>query len=163
MIKSIFLVFLPKMGVQRMAGHAPFWLKLCTHALVTVDTMKPWYNERLRDWQAMFTIKRCFSLDILLLLGKNNYCSLLIWRILLRRLQYSFVILRFHFCMECNSVKWNCSIVLFLDIVLSWLVSSLSGFEPWKITHASDNFGKLYDFAVELIKRYIYVHVLHVC
>ena len=28
-----------------------------------------------------------------------------------------------------------------------------SGFEPWKITHASDNFGKLYDFAVELIKR----------
>ena len=28
------------------------------------------------------------------------------------------------------------------------------GFEPWKITHASDNFGKLYDFAVELIKRY---------
>lgn len=34
-----------------------------------------------------------------------------------------------------------------LDMV-KWL-----GFEPWKITHASDNFGKLYDFAVELIKR----------
>ncbi|XP_078343273.1 glutamine--tRNA ligase-like isoform X2 [Oculina patagonica] len=34
-----------------------------------------------------------------------------------------------------------------LDMV-EWL-----GFEPWKITHASDNFGKLYDFAVELIKR----------
>ena len=49
------------MGVQRMAGHAPFWLKLCTHVLVTVDTVKPWYNERLRDWQAMFTITRCFS------------------------------------------------------------------------------------------------------
>lgn len=34
-----------------------------------------------------------------------------------------------------------------LDMV-RWL-----GFEPWKITHASDNFGKLYDFAVDLIKR----------
>ncbi|CAH3145871.1 unnamed protein product [Porites evermanni] len=34
-----------------------------------------------------------------------------------------------------------------LDMV-KWL-----GFEPWKVTHASDNFGKLYDFAVELIKR----------
>ncbi|XP_068758276.1 glutamine--tRNA ligase-like [Montipora capricornis] len=34
-----------------------------------------------------------------------------------------------------------------LDMV-KWL-----GFEPWKITHASDNFGKLYDFAVDLIKR----------
>ena len=29
-----------------------------------------------------------------------------------------------------------------------------SGFEPWKITHASDNFGILYEFAVDLIKRY---------
>lgn len=34
-----------------------------------------------------------------------------------------------------------------LDMV-KWL-----GFEPWKITHASDNFGKLYEFAVNLIKR----------
>ena len=35
------------------------------------------------------------------------------------------------------------------------------GFEPWKITHASDNFGKLYDFAVELIKRYIVESVIN--
>ncbi|EDO40014.1 predicted protein [Nematostella vectensis] len=34
-----------------------------------------------------------------------------------------------------------------LDMV-KWL-----GFEPWKITHASDNFDKLYEYAVELIKR----------
>ena len=27
------------------------------------------------------------------------------------------------------------------------------GFEPWKITYSSDNFQKLYDLAVELIKR----------
>ncbi|XP_046840394.1 glutamine--tRNA ligase-like [Xenia sp. Carnegie-2017] len=32
--------------------------------------------------------------------------------------------------------------------MVSWL-----GFKPYKITHASDNFDKLYDFAVELIKR----------
>ncbi|CAB4027783.1 glutamine--tRNA ligase, partial [Paramuricea clavata] len=31
---------------------------------------------------------------------------------------------------------------------VAWL-----GFKPYKITHASDNFDKLYDFAVELIKR----------
>ena len=34
----------------------------------------------------------------------------------------------------------------------------LLGFEPWKITHASDNFGKLYEFAVDLIKRYYIVY-----
>ena len=34
-----------------------------------------------------------------------------------------------------------------LDMV-RWL-----GYEPWKITHASDNFQQLYDWAVELIKR----------
>jgi len=27
------------------------------------------------------------------------------------------------------------------------------GFEPWKITYSSDNFQKLYDFAMELTKR----------
>lgn len=27
------------------------------------------------------------------------------------------------------------------------------GYEPWKITHASDNFGYLYDYAVQLIKQ----------
>jgi len=27
------------------------------------------------------------------------------------------------------------------------------GYKPWKITHASDLFGKLYDYAVELIKK----------
>lgn len=27
------------------------------------------------------------------------------------------------------------------------------GFEPWKITYSSDNFDKLYELAVELIKR----------
>jgi glutaminyl-tRNA synthetase len=32
--------------------------------------------------------------------------------------------------------------------MVQWL-----GFAPWKVTHASDNFGKLYDLAVELIKR----------
>lgn len=28
-----------------------------------------------------------------------------------------------------------------------------SGYKPWKVTHASDNFDKLYAFAVELIRR----------
>lgn len=28
-----------------------------------------------------------------------------------------------------------------------------SGYKPWKVTHASDNFDKLYEYAVELIKR----------
>ena len=41
------------------------------------------------------------------------------------------------------------------------------GFEPWQITHASDNFGKLYEFAVELIKRYVkdctYLNTAAVC
>ena len=32
--------------------------------------------------------------------------------------------------------------------MVKWL-----GFEPYEITHASDNFGKLYDYAVDLIKR----------
>ena len=27
------------------------------------------------------------------------------------------------------------------------------GYEPWKITHASDNFGHLYRFAIQLIKQ----------
>lgn len=27
------------------------------------------------------------------------------------------------------------------------------GFEPWKITYSSDNFQKLYDFAMELTRR----------
>ena len=27
------------------------------------------------------------------------------------------------------------------------------GYEPWKITHASDNFDQLYKFAVQLIKQ----------
>lgn len=27
------------------------------------------------------------------------------------------------------------------------------GYEPYKITHSSDNFGKLYDLACELIKQ----------
>lgn len=27
------------------------------------------------------------------------------------------------------------------------------GYEPWKITHASDNFGHLYNYAVALIKQ----------
>jgi glutaminyl-tRNA synthetase len=27
------------------------------------------------------------------------------------------------------------------------------GYEPWKITHASDNFQQLYDYAVQLIKQ----------
>lgn len=27
------------------------------------------------------------------------------------------------------------------------------GYEPWKITHASDHFERLYQLAVELIKR----------
>lgn len=31
---------------------------------------------------------------------------------------------------------------------LSWL-----GYKPWKVTHASDNFEKLYNFAIELIKK----------
>ena len=26
------------------------------------------------------------------------------------------------------------------------------GYEPWKVTHASDNFQHLYEFAVKLIK-----------
>lgn len=30
---------------------------------------------------------------------------------------------------------------------------SFMGYEPWKITHASDNFDKLYQFAVQLIKQ----------
>lgn len=32
--------------------------------------------------------------------------------------------------------------------MVKWL-----GFEPYEITHASDNFGKLYEYAVDLIKR----------
>ncbi|KAL5013471.1 hypothetical protein ScPMuIL_007741 [Solemya velum] len=31
---------------------------------------------------------------------------------------------------------------------IEWL-----GYKPWKVTHASDNFDKLYEFAVDLIKR----------
>lgn len=27
------------------------------------------------------------------------------------------------------------------------------GYQPWKITHASDNFGHLYNYAVQLIKQ----------
>ena len=27
------------------------------------------------------------------------------------------------------------------------------GYEPWSITHASDNFDKLYEFAIQLIKQ----------
>jgi glutaminyl-tRNA synthetase len=27
------------------------------------------------------------------------------------------------------------------------------GYEPWKITHASDNFEKLYQFAIQLINQ----------
>jgi glutaminyl-tRNA synthetase len=27
------------------------------------------------------------------------------------------------------------------------------GYEPWKITHASDNFDILYNYAVQLIKQ----------
>jgi glutaminyl-tRNA synthetase len=27
------------------------------------------------------------------------------------------------------------------------------GYEPWKITHASDNFGHLYNYAIQLIKQ----------
>ena len=62
------------------------------------------------------------------------------------------------------------------------------GHEPYKVTFASDNFGKLYEYAIELIKRYItseyynvhvdltpvrsslmnivwhrHVHIIHVC
>ena len=29
------------------------------------------------------------------------------------------------------------------------------GYEPWQITHASDNFQQLYEWAVELIKRFV--------
>ena len=36
------------------------------------------------------------------------------------------------------------------------LHSYFPGFKPWKITHASDNFDKLYEYAVELTKRYTY-------
>ena len=32
--------------------------------------------------------------------------------------------------------------------MVEWL-----GFKPYKITHASDQFDKLYEYAVELIKR----------
>lgn len=32
--------------------------------------------------------------------------------------------------------------------MVEWL-----GYKPWKVTHASDNFDKLYEYAVELIKR----------
>jgi len=35
-----------------------------------------------------------------------------------------------------------------IENCVKWL-----GYKPWKITHASDNFQKLYDFAVELIKK----------
>ena len=27
------------------------------------------------------------------------------------------------------------------------------GYEPWKVTHASDNFDQLYKFAIQLIKQ----------
>jgi len=49
-----------------------------------------------------------------------------------------------------NLVEYrNLSSRITRDLIFFFLV----GFEPWKITHASDNFGKLYDFAVDLIKR----------
>ena len=47
------------------------------------------------------------------------------------------------------SVCWD----LRITVMYCHLFGLSLGFEPWKITHASDNFGKLYDFAVELIKR----------
>ena len=37
--------------------------------------------------------------------------------------------------------------------VLSRFLIFVSGYKPWKVTHASDNFDKLYECAVELTKR----------
>ena len=48
-----------------------------------------------------------------------------------------------------------------ITVMYCHLFGLFLGFEPWKITHASDNFGKLYDFAVELIKRYIVESVIN--
>lgn len=34
-----------------------------------------------------------------------------------------------------------------------FVIIQLSGYKPWKVTHASDNFDKLYEYATELIQR----------
>ena len=47
-----------------------------------------------------------------------------------------------------------------LDISIYYCINTtrknilyLPGYKPWKVTHASDNFDKLYEYAVELIHR----------
>lgn len=32
---------------------------------------------------------------------------------------------------------------------------AMAGFKPYKVTHSSDSFQRLYDLAVELIKRWV--------
>lgn len=49
---------------------------------------------------------------------------------------------------DTNPDKENEEYILNIKKNVQWL-----GYTPYKITHASDNFGKLYEFAVQLIKK----------
>ena len=49
---------------------------------------------------------------------------------------------------DTNPEKENITFMKNIENCVKWL-----GYKPWKITHASDNFQFLYDFAVELIKK----------
>jgi len=51
---------------------------------------------------------------------------------------------RMSFCWKKEEEKYFRGIIEMVE----WL-----GYKPYKITHASDQFDKLYEFAVELIKR----------
>lgn len=49
---------------------------------------------------------------------------------------------------DTNPIKENQEYIDNIEENIKWM-----GYEPWKITHASDNFGVLYDCAIKLIKQ----------
>ena len=49
---------------------------------------------------------------------------------------------------DTNPIKENQEFIDNVKENINWM-----GYEPWKVTHASDNFGHLYRFAIQLIKQ----------
>jgi glutaminyl-tRNA synthetase len=48
---------------------------------------------------------------------------------------------------DTNPIKENQEFIDNIEENIRWM-----GYNPWKITHASDNFQQLYEFAVKLIR-----------
>lgn len=53
---------------------------------------------------------------------------------------------------ESGWVQLSCLCIMF-TVGLTVDVTCLVGYEPYQITHASDNFQQLYDLAVDLVRR----------